>query len=292
MALVEVNTNNAWLSSATKANFQDSSDVDRYKTFTNALANGESTVFNTDLLNTMMSKMSNFFSQFSSANKGSLVDMILDAIEDVLGLGYSILSKLGITGIVNSICGGFDANTFGRYGDMSGLYSLGLMGMLTALLCMAVKGALGIVAAGIGAIGMGVGALVGVVNTTLDGLGFNPIRPITNALANGNFSFTNRLVSETKIDISDLVNDITSNSDLLNVFKNTSTAERLMTGYTGKGYEYEEKLNLLLPDYKLSSLSSTANARINLLNNAISTKVDAIDSSINSIVKKDYLMLM
>lgn len=292
MALVEVNTNNAWLGSATAANFLDSSDADRYKNFTNALANGEAAIFNTDLLNTMMSKMNNFFGQFSGLNKGSLLDMILDAIQDVLGLGYSLLSKLGITGIVDTLCGSFDANTYGKYGDMSSVYSLGLMSMLTALLCMAVKGALGIVAAGLGTIGMGVGALVGVVNTTLDGLGFNPVRPLTNALANGSFSSTSRTFNDTRIDIAGIVSDITASSDLTNAFKNTSTAERLMTGYNGKGYEFEENLNKLLPDYNISSMSGTSNVGSNLLNNAKSTKVSVVDNVINAVAKKDYLMLL
>ena len=292
MGLVSVNTNNNWLSSATNTSFNHGADAERYKTFTNELVSGGKPIFDTDLLTTMMSKMNNFFSGFSAGNKSSLIDMMLGAIENVLGIGYNILSKLGITSIVSTICGSFDNGTYGRYGNMNGLYSLGLMSLLTALLCMAIKGALGIVAGALGAVGLAVGSIVGVVDTALDTLGFNPIKPLTNGIGSFIFDSPQREYSNTGIDIPDMINDITGNNDLLDAFKNTSTAERLLSGYTGKGYEFESKVEALLPNYSISSLGGSRNAGAMLLDYNKSKAVDGISNVISSVSKKDYLMLL
>lgn len=292
MGLVSVNTSNQWMSSAEKVNFNDSADASRYLNFTNAIAVGEKPAIDTDLFSMMMNKLSAYFSGFSVSNKGSLLDMMLGGVSNILGIGYNILGKLGITGIVNTLCGGFDAGTYSRYGNMNDIFSLGLMSLLTALLCMAIKGALAVVAAALGVAGLAVGAIVGVVDLTLDTLGFNPIKNITSGISNSIFGSPTREYSNTNIGISGIVDDIVGSPDLTNVFRNSSTAERLMSGYVGKGYEYEEKLNTLLPDYSVNTLSRSKNAGNMLLNSSKSSAVGGINNVIGSVTKKDYLMLL
>ena len=292
MGLVQVNTANNWMASASGVNFSDSTDVNRYMNFQNALANGETPPIDTDLFTQMMNKLSSFFSGFTAGNKSSLFGMMLDGIKNVLGIGYNILGKLGITSIVNTLCGGFDSGTYSRYGNMDSIFGLGLMSLLTALLCMAIKGALAVVAGALGLAGLAVGALVGVVDLTLDTLGFNPIKNITSGISNGIFGSPNREYNNTNIGIAGIVDDIVGDNNLTNVFKNTSTAERLMSGYVGKGYEYESRLNTLLPDYSVKTLSKSKNAGNLLLNSGKSTAVNGINNVIGSVTKKDYLMLL
>lgn len=292
MALAQVNTQNKWLSSATNTSFNHGNDIERYKTFTTAMSNGEAPLIDEGLFDVMMRKLNSFFNGFSMENIKNLKDMMMNALSDILDIGYGILDRLGITSIVSSICGGFDANKYGQYGGMNGMYSLGLMSLLTALLCMAVKGALAIVAGALGVVGMAVNGIVKVVDLTLDTLGFNKAPSVVSGIGNSIFGTTNRQYVDTKIDVSGMVDDIIYDEKLLGAFKNTGTAQRLMSGYIGKGDEYESKLNTLLPNYKIADLGVTRNAGDNLLTGNRSRAVDGIDSVISSVSKKDYLMLL
>lgn len=290
--LATVSTNNTFLSSATNTDFSMGVDVDRYKTFTENLDTGGAGLFDSSILDMIMKKMNSFFSLFSLDNKSSIMDMITGAINAALGIGSSIMDALGITSIVNSICGKFDSGVYNRYGGGLGMLgSLGLMGMLAALLCMGIKGALGIVTGALGLVGLAVGSVVGVVSATLDTLGFNPIKNIFSGVSTGNYSSPSRQYTNSKLNISDILSDITSSDELTAAFKDTSTSNRLLSGYNGNADDYESYLDRLSSRWEVSNLSSSKNASKSILDSAKSNALNSV-SDITNFSKKDFLKLL
>ena len=291
MALAEVYTNNTFLSSATNSDFLMGTDVDRYKTFTSSIASGGTPSLDSGILDMIMGKLNSFFSLFGMDNKSSIMDMIKGAISAALGIGSSIMDALGISSIINTICGKFDSGVYGRYGDLGMLGSLGLMGMLAALLCMGIKGALGIVSGALGLVGLAVGSLVGVVSATLDTLGFNPIKNIFGGISSNNYSSPTRQLTNSKLNISDILSDISSSNELTAAFRDTSTSDRLLSGYNGNSSDYEGYLDRLSSRWNVSTLGNSKNPSKAILDNAKSSALGGI-SNITSFSKKDFLKLL
>lgn len=293
MALAEVKTSSVWLASADKADFNHSIDINRYKNFTASVLANEKPKVDEGILNNLWNTLSNAFAGITSLNRTQIMDMIKSAIDTVLGIGGSLLDMLGIRNALNTVCGSFDAGMFNRHGGSNfGVSALGLMGLLSALLCMGVNLALSAVAAIAKGIGMVVSGLVSVVSMTLDSLVVGPIKSVTDAIGGSSFVSSVREYTDSKIDINGMLSEITTVPELSSVFKNTDTAQRLLSGFSGDSSKFSGYVDTLMPNWDVKDLGGSLNAGKSFLTDIKSTALNDISSLTPSLDKKDFMMML
>lgn len=289
MALAEVNTQNKWLSSVTTDDFQHGIDIDRYKTF---ISEGISKLKSLakEMLGNIWNTLSKAFSGIASLSKTLIMDTITGVLNKLLGIGNDIMSMLGIKSALSTVCGNFDAGLYNRYGgNFSAVNALGLMGLMSSLLCMGVDGILNPIKDIAKSIGLKANDMVGVVSNTMDALAINPVNTVVNGLSNNVFDPIARTFTETKFNVGGILNEITEDLELSSAFKNTSTSKRLLTGYSGDNYELYA--DTLLPNWDINDLASSSNATKSFLNKSKSSVVTDT-TSIGDFSKKDFMMIL
>ena len=311
MALVSaINTNEKFLASAPNTDFKNSQDTERYKSFLDTVFEGITSGINAitgflkDIIMAVFEKLKQWFGAISSINLNSIFDMILGLIDKIIGFGGNLFSRAGITNAMDNACAGFDKGMFNKHGgDFFMLTLMTIASLLAALLCMGVNLALTAISAIFKAIGYGIEGIVSVVGSTLDILVFNPIKTLSNGLLNTNFSSPNRVATSSKFSVGGLLDEITGNNELTNVFRNTPTADKLLSGFSnpmtlGKPIDtskYESYVDALKPDWNVKDLTGSLNPARDVLANSKSTVISnttGILDSVSNIGKKDFLRLL
>lgn len=289
MALVDVNTSNKWLSSVTTDDFQHGVDINRYTSFISEGAEKISSLAS-DMLNNIWSTLSKAFSGIASFSKSLIMDTITGVLDMLMGIGNNLMNMLGIKSALTTVCGNFDAGLFNRYGgDYSAINALGLMGLLSSLLCMGIDGAISAVKSIAGTVGVAISDLVGVVSNTMDALVINPVKSVVNGIANNSFVATSREFIDTKFNVGSVLKDISSDDELSVAFRNTDVSKRLLSGYNGN--DYETYADTLLPNWDINDLASSSNATKAFLNNSKSSVVSST-AGIGEFNKKDFMMIL
>lgn len=290
MALAEVNTSNKWLGSVAGNDFKHGIDIDRYKTFSSQLLNGEKPTMEESMLNNIWTTMSKAFSGMASFSKDLIMDIITGVLDTLLGIGGSLMDMFNIKNALSTVCGNFDAGLFNRYGGDSGaINGLGLMGLLSALLCMGVNLVLSAVKGIASVVGVTISGLVSVVSNTLDALVISPLKSVTGGIANSSFAAPVREFISTDFNIGGMLDEITGDSDLLSAFKGTDVSKRLLNGYSGDNFS--SYADALIPNWNVSDLSNTTNGSLAFLNNSKSSVVDSI-AGITEFKPKDFMMML
>ncbi len=311
MALVSaVNTNEKFLASASNTDFKNSQDTERYKSFLDTVFEGITSGINAitgflkDIIQAVFDKLKQWFGAISSINLNSIFDMILGLIDKVIGFGGNLFSRAGITNAMDNACAGFDKGMFNKHGgDFFMLTLMTLASLLAALLCMGINLAVTAISTIFKAIGYGIEGIVNVVGGALDVLVFNPIKTLSNGLLNTNFGSPDRVATNTKFSVGGLLDEITGNNELTNVFKNTPTADKLLAGFSnpmslGKPLDtgkYESYMDTLKPNWNVSDFTTSLNPAKSVLTNSKSSVISdtsGLLSNVSNMGKKDFLRLL
>ena len=310
MLVSAVNTNEKFLASASTTDFKNSQDTERYKTFLDTVFEGITegvgaiTGFLKEILGAVWDKLKGWFGSITGLNMNKIWDMILGLIDDIIGFGGNLFSKAGLTNAMSSACSGFDKGMFNKHGgDNFMLTIMTLASLLSALICMGIKGAMTIIGGIFKALGYGIEGIVNVVGGTLDLLLFNPIKSLTGGILNTNFGSPERIASNTGFSVGGLLDEITGNNQLTSVFKDTPTATKLLSGYTAPmtlgvptdTSKFESYADALKPNWNVKDLTGSLNPAKEVLTNSRSNIISTTDgllSSVTNIGKKDFLRLI
>lgn len=310
MALVSaINTNDKLLPSAPNTDFKDSMDADRYKSFLEnifeGVMNGISNITQMlkDILMAVFDKLKQWFGNIASWTKNNIFDMILDVISGIMDIGGNLWNRLSLKNSMNTVCGSFDAGMFLKHGGNNLILTgFTLMSLLTGLICMGINGAITIISGILNGIGMGLGAVVNVVGGALDMLLFNPIKSIYNGITTGDFSSQPRVATNSGINLDGLLGEITGNNELSNLFKNTPTASKMLSGYANNislgtpigTNKFENYADTLLPNWDVKDFTGSLNPAKEILSNSKSSIISSTNDllgNLGSINKKDFLKI-
>lgn len=310
MLVSAINTNEKFLASASNTDFKNSQDTERYKSFIDTVFEGLSdgigaiSSYLKDLLSAVFEKLKSWFGAISSLNLNKIWDMILGLIDSVIGIGGNLFSRAGLTNAMSSACSGFDKGMFNKHGgDNFMLTIMTLASLLSALICMGIKGAMTIIGGIFKALGYGIEGIVNVVGGTLDLLLFNPIKSLTGGILNTNFGSPERIANNSGFSVGGILDEITGNNQLTSVFKNTPTADKLLSGFSnpmtlGKPIDtskYESYVDALKPDWNVKDLTGSLNPAREILTNSrsnIISNTSGLLGNVTSIGKKDFLRLI
>lgn len=291
MALGGINLSDNFLNSASKANFNLSDDAERYKKLidpSELITKGYT--LSSDLLKSILANVSGDISLLNGTNKSEINNIIVKALNKNMGVGgSSIKTRNSVSNGLNTVCGNFDSSLFNKYGSMNlGLSSLGSLSLLTALLCMGVTNSVSLLHGNITKNGTPNGLLVGVVSDTLSTLGFNFK---SNGKLSNSFSPTKSKSLSTNIDTNAILADITSNAELIKVFKGTDVSSKLLNSYktTTNDVNITKYADELMPSWSKVGLSST-NVSNAFAKVGTSTKIDSITSFASNGISKSNIM--
>lgn len=292
MSLASVNTVNKFLASASNTDFIHGSDADRYKTFANAIATGGIPVIDNRIVELAYDKIKSSLTGISEENIANMKLMLGSSVAAAFGVGGNLMNRVGLDNMINTICGNFDLRLFGKFSLNIGMIGcLALSGLTASLLCMGIKGALSSTFKVSESLKVDPRLLACVVGSVLQSLGFNPNKNITIGLSIGVFKSPMRSINDTRIDISDIINDVKSNPVLLEAFKGTETSELLLTG-SKPSKSFKDDLDTLLPEWNTTRITGSRNIGNNLEMSNKSKPLETIDTNVKEIKKEDYMILV
>lgn len=307
MLVNAINTNEKFLASAPNTDFKNSQDTERYKSFLDTVFEGisDGIGYLKDLIQAVFNKLKSFFgAAINALNLNKLFDMILGLIDDIIGIGGNLFSRAGLTNAMSGACSGFDASIFNKHGgDNFMLTIMTLASLLAALLCMGIKGVMGIIGGIFSAIGYGISGVVNVVSSTMDLLVFNPVKSVTNGILNTQFGSPDRLASNSGFSVGGILDEITGDNQLTSVFKNTPTADKLLSGYNNPmtlgrptdTSKFESYADALKPNWNVKDFTGSLNPAKNVLANTRSSVISnttGLLGNVQSLNKKDFLRLV